>query len=297
MLGFHEDQIRTLPVDRDFRLTAGNLGDAVDADTAAGRIPFLVVANGGATSTGTVDPLGDLSAVCRERGVWLHVDAAYGGFAVLTERGRSLLKGLGDADSVTLDPHKWLYQPFEAGCLLVRDSRLLADAFRVRPDYLQDAAVTAEAPEINFADRGFQLTRSPRALKVWASLKYFGVDRFAEAIDRCLDLAGHAASLIDAEPSLERLAGPNLGVVCFRWRGDDAADEAGLERINTHMVRAFAESGAGMLSSTRLHGRYAIRMCILNHGTRLADVERVLAWFAANGADAAAAAAQPDFSL
>lgn len=283
ILGFHEDQIRLLAVDEAFRLTLSTLRDAVDADLAAGRLPFLVVANGGATSTGAVDPLAGLAALCRERNLWLHVDAAYGGFAVLTERGRSLLGGLAEADSITLDPHKWLYQPFEAGCLLVRDGGTLVDAFRVLPDYLQDAAVPESAREVNFADRGLQLTRSPRALKVWASLKYFGVARFAETIDRTLDLADHAAAAIDARPALERLAGPNLGVVCFRWRGDGSAGESDLERINVRIVRALAESGAGMLSSTRLHGRYAIRMCILNHGTRRADVDKVLDWLAAHG--------------
>src|SRR5206468_2949637 len=141
-----------------------------ERDERDGLRPLIVVGNAGATNTGAVDPLRGLAAVCRERGMWLHVDAAYGGFAALTERGRRLLDGLELADSVTLDPHKWLYQPIECGCVLVRTPRALERAFAIAPDYLEDY----RGREVDFCDRGMQLTRSARALKVWLSLSYFG---------------------------------------------------------------------------------------------------------------------------
>jgi aromatic-L-amino-acid decarboxylase len=266
-LGFRPDQLRVLPVRADLRLDPAILTAAIEADEAAGRLPLLVVANGGATSTGVVDPLDELAAVCRERCVWLHVDAAYGGFAVLTDRGRAALKGIALADSVTLDPHKWLYQPYECGCLLVRDGRGLRRAFEMHSDYLRDAEV--EGGEVNFSDLGIQLTRSTRAFKLWLSLRTFGVDAFRAAIDQTLDLADLARRRIEASDSLELAAPPSLGIVCFFRHGADDKQTDGL-------AAALEQSGLGFISTTRVHGRTALRLCILNHTTRAEDVERVL---------------------
>jgi hypothetical protein len=197
-------------------------------------------------------------------GVWLHVDAAYGGFAVLSDRGRAALRGLELADSLTLDPHKWLYQPFECGCVLVREGRLLRSAFELTPDYLSDARAGEE--ETNFGDLGLQLTRTTRALKVWVSLQAFGLDAFRAAIDRSQDLAEHAVKRIEESDALELLAPPSLGIVCFRRAGVD----------NTALAAALEASGTGLVSSTRLHGELALRLCILNHTTALEDVDAVL---------------------
>ena len=268
-LGFRPDQLRVLPVRADLRLDPAILAAAIMADEEAGRLPLLVVANGGATSTGAVDPLDELAAVCRERGVWLHVDAAYGGFAVLTDRGRAALNGLALADSVTLDPHKWLYQPYECGCLLVRDGRVLRDAFEMHSDYLRDAEV--DGGEVNFSDLGIQLTRSTRAFKLWLSLRTFGVDAFRAAIDHTLDLAELARRRIEASESLELAAPPSLGIVCFFRRGADDKQTDGL-------AAALEQSGLGFISTTRVHGRTALRLCILNHTSQAADVEHVLAF-------------------
>ncbi|MGK7311223.1 MAG: pyridoxal phosphate-dependent decarboxylase family protein [Candidatus Longimicrobiales bacterium M2_2A_002] len=273
ILGFAADRIRTVPDDEGHRIRPGALAEAVAGDRSRGLRPFLVVANGGATSTGAVDPLPAVADLCEEHGLWLHVDAAYGGFAILTDRGRRLLRGIDRADSVTLDPHKWLYQPFEAGCLMVRDGRRLTEAFRILPDYLQDTeledrgAVPDDA-EVNFADRGPQLTRSWRALKVWLTLRYWGVDRVRAAIDRCVDLAEQAEERIRASESLELLTPATLGVVCFRGREGEAADVERVERLS--------RSGVGMISSTRVRTEYALRLCILSHRTTWADVEAVI---------------------
>lgn len=276
ILGFRRERVRLLPTDSRFRLRPEALAAAVDADAAAGLRPFLVVANGGATSTGAIDPLGEIAGLCAARGLWLHVDAAYGGFAVLTERGRAWLDGIGRADSVTLDPHKWLFQAYEAGCLLVREGRLLRDAFRVMPHYLQDTAVEDEAAEVNFGERGIQLSRMARAIKIWVSLKYFGVPAFRQAIDTALDLALEAERRIRASPELELLSPAMLGVVAFRRHPPGIDDAARLERINAALLRRVLDSGLAMVSSTRLHGAYALRLCIMNYRTRAEDVHRIL---------------------
>ncbi len=278
ILGFRPEQLRVLPADQAFRLPVAALEAAIAADRGAGRRPFLVIASAGTTSTGAVDPLPELRRLCDAQDLWLHVDAAYGGFAVLTERGRAALPGIGAADSITLDPHKWLYQPFEAGCLLVRDGAALVQTFHVMPDYLQDTAVGGR--EVNFADRGLQLTRAARALKIWTSIRHFGLDAFRRTIDGCIDLALHAEEVIRRTPSLELLAPAALGVVCFRRRGAPGQDEAEVEAANAALLRRILDSGLAMASSTRLRGIYALRLCILNFRTTEANVDRVLHWFA-----------------
>jgi aromatic-L-amino-acid decarboxylase len=272
ILGFQDDRVRTIPVDETLRMDPGALAEAVAGDRAAGLRPFLVVANGGATSTGVVDPLEAVADVRDRAGLWLHVDAAYGGFAILTGPGATALAGIHRADSVTLDPHKWLFQPFEAGCLLVRDGHRLVDAFHIMPDYLQDTEVGREGRpddgEVNFADRGPQLTRSFRALKVWLTVRYFGLDRIRSAIGRGIELASYAESLIRASPTLRLVTPATLGIVCFRGTEGEPADR---ER-----VRRLAESGVGMISSTRVRGSYALRLCVLSHRSRRRDVEAVI---------------------
>ncbi len=276
LLGFAPERIRSLPTDGVYRLRLDALSQAIADDRRRGLRPLIVAANAGTTNTGAIDPLNEIAAVCREHGLWLHVDAAYGGFAALTDRGSELLRGLELADSVTLDPHKWLYQPIECGCVLVRRPGLLERAFAIAPDYLDDY----RGGEVDFCDRGLQLTRGARALKVWLSLSYFGVEAFRAAIDRSLDLARAAQARIEREPSLELLAPAVLGVVCFRRRIPGAVDDAECERLNAELVAGFEASGRGLVSSTRLDGRYAIRMCVMNHTSGPDDVEHTLHWFA-----------------
>jgi glutamate/tyrosine decarboxylase-like PLP-dependent enzyme len=278
LLGFRPGQVRVLPAGDAFRLEPRTLAAAIDADVAAGRTPLFATANAGATNTGAVDPLRDLAAVCGPRNVWLHVDAAYGGFAVISDRGRAQLDGLELGDSITLDPHKWLYQPYECGCLLVRDGVALRRAFELVPDYLSEAR--AGTNEVNFADLGLQLTRTSRALKLWISLHAFGLDAFRAAVEHTLELAEHAANRIREESDLELAATPSLGVVCLRRRFAGLDDEDERERRNLGLVDALERSGVGLVSSTRLRGRHAIRLCILNHSSTVGDVDRVLDFLA-----------------
>ena len=276
VLGFRPEQVRVLPTDERFRMRPEALVDAMDADLRAGLRPLFVSASAGSTNTGAVDPLPELAEICQERGAWLHVDGAYGGFAALTGRGKRLLRGMELADSVTLDPHKWLYQPFECGCLLVRRGHYLREAFEITPDYLKDTEVLAR--EVNFADRGVQLSRMCRALKLWVSLKYFGVAAFRTAVDRSLDLAREAQARIEDSGELELLVPAALGVVCFRRRFEGVDDEDELARLNAGLVEGLTASDEGHISSTRLRGRYALRMCVLNHTSTSDDVHRVLDW-------------------
>jgi aromatic-L-amino-acid/L-tryptophan decarboxylase len=283
-LGFRPQQVRVLPVDAQFRMRVDALEAAIGADRAAGRRPLVVMAVAGTTNTGAVDQLPQLADVCRQHGVWLHVDGAYGGFAAITRRGRARLAGIELADSVTLDPHKWLYQPFECGALLVRQGHLLREAFEIHPDYLQDSLVVDS--EVNLADHGLQLTRMSRALKIWVSLRYFGLSAFTASVDRAMDLAEHAQRYVEESESLELLSPATLGIVCFRRHPTGEHDERRLEQLNAALVAGLADSGAGLVSSTRLSGRYALRACILNHGTTRADLETVLRWLETASVDA-----------
>ncbi len=285
VLDFPDNHVRLLPTDDQFRLSVAALEASIRRDRKRGLRPLCVVANGGSTNTGSVDPLPELARLCRHHKVWLHVDAAYGGFAVLTRRGRSALRGIGRADSVTLDPHKWLCVPYEAGCLMVRDRRLLRRAFDVRPEYLQDIRLRKE--NFNFSDYGIQLTRSWRALKIWLTLQIFGTHRIVASMDRALDLAARTARRLAASPAFEILAPPSLGVICFRYIPEDlrrksssrtpvasrsAAEEQRLRLVNEQIVRRIQERHWSFLTSTVLNGRYSVRLCILNHRTLWSDI-------------------------
>jgi glutamate/tyrosine decarboxylase-like PLP-dependent enzyme len=284
-LGFRPDQIRVMPTDSAYRMRVADLEAAMDADVAAGRLPFLVNANAGTTNTGAIDDLEAISHVCRARGAWMHVDGAYGAFAVLTERGRTALAGLELADSVTLDPHKWLAMPFEVGCLMVRDGAALERAFELHPEYLQERG-GAGLHVVNFADRGLQLTRASRAIKVWLAIQTFGVDAFRDVIDRAIDLTLEAQRRIEADDRLELVTPASLGVVTFRRRGLAGESVAAVDRHNERIVASLAAAGDVLLTSTFIGGRYTIRLCVLNHTSDLDDVLYALERVAAAEVDA-----------
>jgi glutamate/tyrosine decarboxylase-like PLP-dependent enzyme len=232
-----------------------------------------VVANAGATNTGAVDPLGPLADFCEREKLWLHVDGAYGWAAALVPEGRELLDGVGRADSVTLDPHKWLAQPFEAGGLLVRQPGLLERAFALRPDYMQD--VLPGGDEVNFADRGLALTRRFRALKIWLSLQALGLGWHRALVARSLALARYAQSALE-RAGFEILSPARLSVVCFRHLPAAGRSEEELDRHNLALIDAVRATGRAFLSSTRLRDRVAIRFCFVNWRTTADDVDAVV---------------------
>ena len=267
--------LRKVPAGEDFAVDPAALERAIQEDRANGLTPFMMCASAGTTNTGAVDPLPELARICRGEGLWFHIDGAYGGFAVLTERGKDLLDGIGLADSVTLDPHKWLFQPFEVGCLLVREPGALEAAFGVAPEYLQDVDWGTE--HVNFADRGLQLTRGFRALKIWMSVQTHGLAAFRAAIDEAFDLAVRAERFVGGSADLELLSPAAMGVVCYRFNpADRALDEEELENLNSAIQAAIIESGYAMISSTRLHGTYSLRLCIMNFTSTWAGVQGTL---------------------
>ena len=274
IVGIPRKNVRSVPTDDDFRMRVGELRAAIAADRAKGMTPFAVVASAGTTSTGAVDPLSDIAGVCADESLWFHVDAAYAGFAALTESGAAALRGIERADSVTLDPHKWLFVPFECGCLLAREPRRLEDAFSVHPEYLTD--VRAREHEVNFADLGPQLTRAAHALKVWMSINYFGVAEIREAIARGIKRAEYAAERLGTMPDFEILSPPQFGVICFRARPGGCDDGGELEALNERINARVNATGRFLTSSTRLRGRFSLRLCTHVHRMTEADIDEVL---------------------
>ena len=279
IMGLQPEQVRPVPTDASYRLTPDALTKAVAADRQAGRRPWAVAADAGATNTGAVDPLGPLANLCMEQGLWFHIDAAYGWTAVLTPEGRDDLDGIGRADSITLDPHKGLAQTYDAGCVLVRDGRFLRQAFTLRPEYLQD--VEPADDEVNFADYGPALTRRFRALKIWLSIKVLGVGWYRTLAKHCRRLAGYAQALLEQKGCFEVLSPRQLSIVCFRYVPASLhemrqVDEPALDNLNLALIDAVRATGRAFLSSTRLRGRTAIRFCFVNWRTTAADVEEVV---------------------
>ena len=221
---------------------------------------------------GAVDPLPALADICAAEKLWFHVDAAYGGFAVLTRRGAAALVGIDRADSISADPHKWLFQPYEAGCILVRDLGTLERAFSIQHDVLQDSVWGAK--HANLADYGIQLSRGFRALKIWMSIQTFGVAAFRAAIENGLDLAARAAEYIEESPTLE-LVSASLGIVCFR-ANPGGVSEADLARVNRRVLANTFWGGRAFLSSAKVDTRIVLRLCIVNHNTTWQDVRETL---------------------
>ncbi len=272
--GVRREHIRLMPSDDDFRMDMAELGRCMADDRANGLQPIAVCANAGTPGTGAIDPLGPLADFCSHEGVWLHVDAAYGGFALVTPDGKQLLAGIERADSVGIDAHKWFFQPYEAGALMVKNATHLEDAFAIGHDVLQDTVWGANHP--NFADRGLQLSRTARALKIWMSVQTFGMAGFREAVQKGLDLARRAEAYVDASPVLELMTAVSLGIVCFRVNPGDGRDEGSLEDINRNVLAQVFWDELAFFSSTSLKGVFTLRMCIINHTTTWDDVRRTL---------------------
>jgi aromatic-L-amino-acid decarboxylase len=264
LLGFSPGQLRVLPADAGFRLPVAAVADAVAADRAAGLRPFWLAATAGTTSTGSVDPLAALADLCARERLWLHVDGAYGAPARFTDAGRVALAGIERADSLVLDPHKWLFQPYEIGCVLVREPGLLERAFTLDGAYLRDTG----GGVVDFRNRGPQLTRGARALKLWLTLRVFGLDALRAAIARGIALAEYAEALLRERPGWEVVAPAQLAIVCFRRVADGVDGDA----LTDRMVAAAVADGYTAPSTTILDGRTVARLCTINPRTTDADI-------------------------
>ena len=267
-LGFAADQVRTLPADEQMRLPVAALAAAIAVDRAAGRRPGFIVANAGTTNTGAVDPLAELATLARREGLWLHVDGAYGASAALCEAGRRVLAGLELADSVVLDPHKWLFQPYDLACLLVTRPGVLKGAFHMVPDYLADITAANDG-EVDFRDRSLELTRRPRALKLWLSFRVYGADRLASAVARGIALAEHAQRLIEGDEGWQVVTSAQLGIVTFARRGAD-------RREHHAMLAGIDEGGYAHITTTSVGGYAALRLCTINPRTTEHDIASTL---------------------
>ncbi len=275
IMGLRPERIRMIPTDGCFRMDMDVLVETVAKDRAAGLSPIAVCANAGTSSSGAVDPLETMADYCEAQNIWLHVDAAHGGFVIVTEEGRNILRGIERADSIVLDAHKWFFQPYEVGSLMVKDIRTLERVFAGKHDILQDTIWGADHP--NFSDRGVQLSRSVRALKIWMSVQTFGMAAFRSAQLHGMALAHRIEEYVEKSTVLEMLAPVVLGITCFRVNSANTdLSEDMLEEINkTVLARVFWEDRA-FISSTRLHGTLALRMCVINYTTTWNDVRETL---------------------
>jgi aromatic-L-amino-acid decarboxylase len=265
--GLPRRAMRLVPVDAELRMDAGALKAMVAEDRAEGRRPFLVVPAAGTTNTGAIDPMADVADVAEAEDLWMHVDAAYGGFFQLTERGRERFGGIERADSITLDPHKGMFLPYGTGSLVVRHGAALRDAHFVGAEYLQDRMPEAELP--NWNEYSPELSRDHRGFRVWLPLTIHGVRAFREALDEKLDLADHLYRALSTIPEIELPWAPQLTVVPFRLSGaTDDENRAFLDRINAPR-RVY-------LSSTTIDGRHVIRACIVSHRTHRDRIDEAI---------------------
>jgi glutamate/tyrosine decarboxylase-like PLP-dependent enzyme len=274
--GLGTASIRWIPTDAALRMDPVALARQIDADRDAGNVPMMVVGTAGSVSTGAVDPLREIGAVCRERGVWFHVDGAYGGFAARVEGAPADLLALSEADSVAVDPHKWLYAPLEAGCALVRDSDALRSAFAYHPPYYH-----FEERATNYVDYGPQNSRGFRALKVWLALKHVGAARYREMLADDMRLSRLMADAVNRHAELE-LATQELSIATFRYVPADLRPHVGreeaerhLDALNRALLDRLQRDGEIFVSNAVVAGRYLLRACIVNFHTTRADVEAV----------------------
>ena len=273
ILGFREGQLRRIPSNDGFQIDMDLLIRTVRRDRRDGLHPFCVVANAGTINTGAVDPLPDIASLCKDEQMWFHIDGAYGAPTMLTDEGRALLWGLEWADSLSLDPHKWLFQPFDIGCVLVRDRPCLKEAFHVLPEYLKVAM--SEGDGTNFCDFGPELTRRFRAFKLWMSIKAFGLGSFRRAVEVGLENARFAESQLRASDSWEILTPANLGVVTFRYRPRNLS-ETELNGLNLSISRRCLSNGFSMVITTELRNKTALRFCTINPRTSREDISETI---------------------
>ena len=274
ILGFDNSQMRPIGINSHFQMEVDELELCVKRDLKNGLLPICIIGNAGTTNTGAVDPLSDILRIAHRYNLWFHIDGAYGAAAILTEKGKELLLGMEEADSITLDPHKWWFQPYEIGCLLVKNKRHLRETFGVSAEYLQDAEEYGKK-EINYYDYGPQLTRSFRALKLYSSLKVFGLDNFKRAVEKGIEAAEFTESLLKKNSGWKIISKPQLGIINFVFHPDgmvtEKADELA-KAISTKM----AEDGYALVTTTSIKGRTVLRMCPIHPGVNKEEIKNTV---------------------
>jgi glutamate/tyrosine decarboxylase-like PLP-dependent enzyme len=272
LLGLGRENLRLIPTDQSFRMSSLELERAIHEDRRQGKRTVAVVASAGSVNTGAIDPLLQIAEIARGHGLWLHVDGAYGALAAIAAPEK--FAGLNQADSLSLDPHKWLYQPLDCGCLLFRDAQVARTAFAYTGEYTR--ALNEDPVEaFSFFEESIELSRRFRALKLWLSLRYHGLAAFREAIAADLSHAQRLAVNVDAAPELERLAPVELSAVCFRFRGRERKDDD-LDRLNRAILKRLIERGRVYISNASIRGKFVLRACFVNHRTTDSDVDAVV---------------------
>jgi aromatic-L-amino-acid/L-tryptophan decarboxylase len=273
MLGVGRKNLRFIPCDDSYRMVPAQLEQAIQRDEAEGRMPIAVVASAGTVNTGSIDPLREIAAIARKHDVWMHIDGAYGALAAIAVPEK--FDGLALADSLSLDPHKWLYQPLDCGCLLYRDVSSAQKTFTYTGNY---AKQLSSDPVEGFAyfEESIELSRRFRALKVWLSLRYHGLHAFRTAIQQDLYHAQRLAAAIEDSGSLELLGPVELSAVCFRHLLDDEASEETRNRFNLALLKRIVARGKVYLSNTELKGKFCLRVCIVNHRTKETDIDALV---------------------
>jgi glutamate/tyrosine decarboxylase-like PLP-dependent enzyme len=278
--------MRLVPTDDAYRMKPAALAAMIDEDRAAGAIACAVVANAGATNTGAIDPLDAIADICAASGAWLHVDGAYGALGVLDPAEAPRFAGMARADSLTIDPHKWLQTPVDCGALLLRDKALQRRAFSLVPAYLE----SGESPEVPWQfEYAFELTYAVRALKAWAAIARLGRAGVAELVIRCNRLARRLADRIDADRDLELVTPPSLSVLCFRYRPAGMTDEQA-DAVNAALSDLIGASGEAHMPTTRVKGRTVLRACFLHYANDDDDVDDLVALIGRLGPQAVASA-------
>src|SRR6266513_2017991 len=277
LLGIGRENVRHVPVDDHFRIRVDDLVAKITADLEVGHLPFCVVANAGTVNTGAVDPLAEIREIADRFELWMHVDGSYGAFAVLAESARNLFAGMERADSIALDPHKWLYLPVDVGCVIYRDPEIARAAFTHEAEYTR---VIGEKADEAFAywDYGPELSRRFRALKVWMLLKGVGLDSLSAVIESNLACARHLESMVQASDDFEMVAPVELSIFCFRHLPVQLGNESpeAIDAFNERLLVALQRDGSSYLSNATLGGRFALRGCVLNYRTTLRDMEILL---------------------
>ena len=275
VLGFKKEQVRIIPTDIEFKMSINKLKNAIAKDRLEGLQPFCIIASAGTTNTGSVDPLNEIAKICKAEKLWFHIDGAYGAAAFLSKKGSQLLKGIEKADSLTIDPHKWMYQPYEMGCLLVRNHKWLSQAFSEKPEYLRD--IEGNTSEINFYDHGIQLTRRFRALKFYMSMKTFGLNAFKKAVTYSIDLAEEIEDYLRKSANWEVISPATLAVVNFRYNPiGNSYSERKIDAINQEISKKIVASREALLVTTILQNQVVLRMCLINPRTTIQDVKETL---------------------
>jgi glutamate/tyrosine decarboxylase-like PLP-dependent enzyme len=277
ILGFGRDHVRLIPCDDRQRIRVDLLREKIEADRSEGLRPFCVVGSAGTVNTGVVDPLSDLASIAAEFDLWFHVDGAYGAPGVLDERKRHLFAGLERADSVSLDPHKWLYVPVDAGCLLFRDTAAAKATFSTdEADYIKTHGYVDEEA-FAFWDYGVELSRRFRALKIWLTLQYYGSRRIAEAISEDISLAEYLGEVVSNADDFELLAPLELSICCFRYVPANHLSETELDKLNERIMERVQKGGRAYLSNATVGGHFALRACITNFRTTKNDIDQTIA--------------------